>query len=449
MTPSPTPRPTTSQSLPQPSSATRSIGGTAPSVAADAQHMAARLQQVRGLSRALAAPLSAEDCGAQSMPDASPVKWHLAHTTWFFETFLLQRYVSGYRCFDERFGLLFNSYYEALGPRHPRAQRGLLTRPSLEDVLAYRSHVDAALGDWLTSGRADADALALIELGLHHERQHQELLLTDVKHLLFQNPLQPAYRNDLVAVRSSSTQALRFHDVAEGRIEIGHAGPGVGFDFAFDNETPRHSQWLQPHRIAERPVNNAEFRAFIRDGGYTRSDLWLADGWAIVQSRGWQRPLYWNEDLESAFTLGGVQALVDAAPVCHVSFYEADAFARWAGARLPTEVEWEASAANLPIAGNFIDSELLQPSAQDFPKLRQMFGDVWEWTGSAYLPYPGFRTAAGAVGEYNGKFMSNQMVLRGGSCVSHADHLRASYRNFFYADARWQFSGIRLAQDLR
>ncbi|MDB5986893.1 MAG: hypothetical protein JWR16_1946 [Nevskia sp.] len=414
-----------------------------------AQRLSARVVQVRSLSRRLAKPLSPEDCGAQSMPDASPVKWHLAHTTWFFETFLLRRYVPGYRVFDERYGLLFNSYYEALGPRHPRPLRGLLTRPSLDSVLAYRAQVDAALGDWLSSGKVNDEALALIELGLHHERQHQELLLTDVKHLLFQNPLQPAYRSDLIAPHATAAQPLRFHDVAEGRIDIGHDGDG----FAFDNESPRHTQWLQPHRIADRPVSNAEYRAFIRDGGYRRAEFWLSDGWAIVQTRDWQRPLYWNEDLSASFTLAGIQPLAESAPVCHVSYYEADAYARWAGARLPTEVEWEVSAATLPISGNFVDSDLLQATApaetQELPRLRQFFGDVWEWTGSAYLPYPGFRIAPGAVGEYNGKFMNNQMVLRGGSCVSHADHLRASYRNFFYADARWQFSGIRLAQDTR
>jgi len=427
---------------------TLSTAARKPSLTTQAPDLAARAMRVRGLTQALAAPLSPEDCGAQSMPDASPVKWHLAHTTWFFETFLLRRYVQNYREFDPQFGLLFNSYYESLGARHPRPARGLLTRPSLAKVLAYRAQVDAALGEWM-SGELDDDARALLELGLHHERQHQELLLTDVKHLLFQNPLQPAYRTDLKTPPSSSLQPMRFHEVAEGRIEIGYAGA----DFSFDNETPRHTQWLQAHRIADRPVSNAEYCEFIRDGGYRRAEFWLSDGWAQVQSRGWQRPLYWHEDLQASFTLGGTQDLIDSAPVCHLSFYEADAYARWAGARLPTETEWEASASTLPVGGNFVDEDFLQPTAQpqtrDIPRLHQFFGDVWEWTGSAYLPYPGFRTAPGAVGEYNGKFMSNQMVLRGGACVSHADHLRASYRNFFYPDARWQFSGIRLAQDVR
>ncbi len=426
---------------------TLSTAVRSPSSSLRAPDLAAYTMQVRGLTQALAEPLSPEDCGAQSMPDASPVKWHLAHTTWFFETFLLRRYVRDYREFDPHFGLLFNSYYESLGARHPRPARGLLTRPSLSEVLAYRAQVDTALGEWL-SGGLDDDARALLELGLHHERQHQELLLTDVKHLLFQNPLQPAYRTDLKTPQNRPLQPMRFHEVAEGLIEIGHAGAG----FSFDNETPRHTQLLQAHRIADRPVSNAEYREFIRDDGYRRADFWLSDGWAQVQSRGWQQPLYWHDDLQASFSLGGTQALIDSAPVSHISFYEADAYARWAGARLPTEVEWEASANDLPVSGNFVDEDFLQPTAhaqtQDIPRLHQFFGDVWEWTGSAYLPYPGFRAAAGAVGEYNGKFMSNQMVLRGGSCVSHADHLRASYRNFFYPDARWQFSGIRLAQDV-
>ncbi len=383
------------------------------------------------------------------MPDASPVKWHLAHTTWFFETFLLKSFVKDYAEFDPAYGYLFNSYYDTLGARHPRVQRGLLTRPAMGDVLAYRRHVDAALLRRLDDGKVDKEALALIELGLHHERQHQELLLTDVKHLLSLNPLQPAYRTDLAALPQVTTMPLRFVDFDEGRVEI---GIDSGNSFSFDNEQPRHRHWQMPFALAERPVSNAEFRAFIEDGGYRRPMLWLSEGFAQVQAQAWQRPLYWSEDLRSSFTLGGLQPLDDAAPVCHVSFYEADAYARWAGARLPTEQEWEAAASAHPVMGNFVEADALQPQAVACshaapPPLQQLFGDVWEWTGSAYRPYPGFRASEGAVGEYNGKFMINQMVLRGGSCATAADHVRASYRNFFPPDARWQFAGLRLARD--
>lgn len=400
--------------------------------------------RIRADSTRLAAPLSLEDCAAQSMPDASPVKWHLAHTTWFFETFLLKAFRQGYAEFDPAYGYLFNSYYDTVGARHPRPQRGLLTRPALNEVLAYRRHVDAAMGRWLVGDEIEPAAVALIELGLHHERQHQELLLTDLKHLLSLNPLQPAYRLDLAAPPPTALQPLHFIEYEAGLVEIGADGSA----FAFDNEQPRHRHWRTAVALADRPVANAEYRAFVEDGGYRRPELWLADGFAAAQAQGWQRPLYWSDDLRNAFTLGGTRALDDAAPVCHVSFYEADAYARWAGARLPTEPEWEAVAAEMPVAGNFVDSDVLHPAAAPGRSLRQLFGDVWEWTGSAYRPYPGFAIAAGAVGEYNGKFMVNQMVLRGGSCVSAADHVRASYRNFFAPDARWQFAGLRLARDL-
>jgi ergothioneine biosynthesis protein EgtB len=412
--------------------------------------LAQRFAGVRSDSTRLAAPLSIEDCLAQSMPDASPVKWHLAHTTWFFETFLLKAHRAGYQEFDSAYGYLFNSYYDTLGARHPRPQRGLLTRPSLGDVLAYRRHVDAAMGRWLVSEEIESAIAELIELGLHHERQHQELLLTDVKHLLSLNPLRPAYRADLAVRATVAATPLRYVEFAEGLVEIGARDPAT---FSFDNEQPRHRHWLDAFALAERPVSNDEFRAFIEGGGYRRPELWLSEGFAQVQAQGWQRPLYWSDDLRSAFTLGGQRPIDDAAPVCHISFYEADAYARWAGARLPTEQEWELAAAAVQVDGNFVEQDLLEPQAMDAagpgqPPIKRLFGDVWEWTGSAYRPYPGFRISDGAVGEYNGKFMINQMVLRGGSCASAADHLRASYRNFFPPDARWQFAGLRLARDL-
>jgi ergothioneine biosynthesis protein EgtB len=403
-----------------------------------------RYTAVRRFALDLAEPLSPEDCAAQSMPDASPVKWHLAHTTWFFEHFVLQAHAPHYQAFDGAFAYLFNSYYDALGERHPRPLRGLLSRPSLQRVLAYRLHVDNALREWLHRSAPPPQVLELLELGLHHERQHQELLLTDVKHLLFQNPLKPVYRTDLCLPAAGAPLPQRFVEGQAGKAAIGHAGGG----FAFDNESPRHSRWLNPHCMAWRPVVNAEYREFVLDRGYRRPDLWLADGWCIVQQRGWRQPIYWDESLECEFTLAGMQPLNPAAPVCHISYYEADAYARWCGARLPDEDEWEAAAAATPFCGNFADAGVLHPRAALDAHDRQYFGDVWEWTGSAYRPYPGFRIAEGAVGEYNGKFMANQMVLRGGSCASHSDHLRPSYRNFFYPDARWQFAGIRLARDV-
>jgi len=413
--------------------------------------LAERFCQTRALTTALVAPLAAEDCVVQSMPDASPAKWHLAHTTWFFEQFVLGPHSAGYREFDRRFGYLFNSYYETVGDRHRRADRGLITRPALAEVRAYREHIDAGVGDLLARG-ARPEIAALIELGIHHEQQHQELLLTDVKHLLSCNPLRPAYRNGdetaqagstIAALSGSAANPLVFHAVPEGIYEIGHSGSA----FAFDNETPRHRVFLAPFALAHRPISNAEYRDFIRAGGYTTPQLWMSDGWATVQAQGWKRPIYWNEALDGEFTLGGERELDDAAPVCHVSWYEADAFARWAGGRLPTEAEWEAVAARQCVHGNFLDDEALHPGANGGgQELTQLFGDVWEWTSSAYSPYPGFEPAAGAIGEYNGKFMANQFVLRGGSCATPASHIRATYRNFFYPTARWQFAGIRLAK---
>jgi ergothioneine biosynthesis protein EgtB len=410
----------------------------------------------RRLSRHLAAPLSDEDQTVQSMPDASPTKWHLAHTTWFFETFVLVPGLPGYRPFDDRFGYLFNSYYEAVGPRHPRPRRGLLTRPAVAEVMAYRAHVDRHMRTLLAGIDDDppAGAAALIRLGIHHEQQHQELMLTDILHLFALNPTRPAYRSAATALPPAAAADLAWHRHPGGVVAIGHQGEG----FAFDNETPRHEVLLRPFRLASRPVTNAEWQAFIADGGYRRAELWLADGWAAVLEHGWQAPLYWQRDGGGAYasmTLNGFLPVAGAAPVCHVSYYEADAFARWAGKRLPTEAEWEAVASPLAAVGNTLGRGALvplpveagaEPDAPD-PRPRQMFGDVWEWTASAYAPYPGFRPAAGAVGEYNGKFMCNQMVLRGGSCVTPDRHVRASYRNFFYPHQRWQFSGVRLAED--
>jgi ergothioneine biosynthesis protein EgtB len=404
------------------------------SLAGQLEHYAA----VRGTSMALIAPLSAEDCAIQSMPDASPAKWHLAHTTWFFETFVLEPHRARYRAFDPAYRYLFNSYYNAIGERHPRPERGMLSRPSLEEVLAYRRHVDEAIFE----GK-DLPA-ALIELGLHHEQQHQELILTDVKHLLSRNPLKPAYQKQwpLTPIRA---RAARWIGFAGGLHEIGHAGPG----FAFDNESPRHRAWQEDFELASHPVTHGEFLDFVDDGGYRRPELWLSAGWDLVRSRGWQAPEYWTrrDGAWYTFTLHGEVPVDPNAPICHVSFFEAEAYARWADARLPTEAEWEVAARDLPLAGNFVESGALHPLAlREAVPLAQMFGDVWEWTRSDYAPYPGYRPAAGAVGEYNGKFMCGQYVLRGGSCATPADHIRATYRNFFPPDARWQFSGIRLAK---
>ena len=400
-------------------------------------------QRVRTRSTALAAPLSAEDACVQSMPDASPAKWHLAHTSWFFEHFVLTPNLPGYRVFHERFGYLFNSYYITVGQMHLRPRRGLVTRPSLAEVLDYRAHVDAAVAELLARCAGDARLESLLTLGMHHEQQHQELLLTDIKHLLSQNPLQPAYA-ELTATGSSEAAPLEWIPGATGLVPIGHAGE----EFAFDNETPRHQALLHEHALASRLVSNAEFRQFIDDGGYTNTALWLSDGWSTVMAERWNRPLYWEEDLHHAFTLGGVQPLDAAAPVSHLSYYEADAFARWAGCRLPTEFEWEAAAATHEPAGNFADSGALQPRpARRGAGLQQLYGDAWEWTASPYAPYPGFRPLDGSLGEYNGKFMCSQMVLRGGSCATPAGHVRPTYRNFFYPAQRWQFSGLRLAKD--
>ncbi|MFZ4110446.1 MAG: ergothioneine biosynthesis protein EgtB [Polymorphobacter sp.] len=392
----------------------------------------------RRLSAALVAPLSDADASAQSMPDASPAKWHLAHTSWFFETFILAG-LPGYRLFDDRFGLLFNSYYESVGPRVARHARGLLTRPSLDDVLAYRGHVDAAI-DWHWD-RLSPAALALVELGINHEQQHQELLLTDILDLFAANPIESAM---FPAAEGRATPAAAGWTRHDGGIHrIGHAGSG----FAFDCEGPAHDVLLRPFALADRLVSNADWAAFIADGGYTNPALWLSDGWALVKQGVLTAPLRWRQgdDGWSSFTLAGRRPVDPQAPVTHISFYEADAFASWAGARLPTEAEWEVAAvAHDPAAGNQLD----RPGAVQPLGSASLFGDCWQWTASAFQPYPGFRPASGAVGEYNGKFMNGQMVLKGASCATPRGSSRASVRNFFYPAQRWQFTGLRLAKDL-
>jgi ergothioneine biosynthesis protein EgtB len=398
--------------------------------------------EVRDLTERLAAPLAPEDQVVQSMPDVSPTKWHRAHTTWFFETFVLGPHDRGYAPFHPTYAYLFNSYYEAAGPRFTRSDRGLLSRPTVGEVASYRTHVDAAMQGLLVTRRAPAE---LVQLGLHHEQQHQELLVMDIKHVLSRNPLRPAY-GELRAAAAGAPPPVSWLDFDGGLVSAGHDGAG----FCFDNECPRHDTFLQPFRLADRPVTNGEWRAFIGDGGYRRPELWLSDGWYAVQAGEWRAPLYWEPD-GSVFTLGGLRALPDDEPVCHVSHYEADAFARWAGARLPTEFEWEHAVVSCgldPAEGRFLAPDVLHPlPAPTGSGLRQAFGDVWEWTASPYVAYPGFRVADGAVGEYNGKFMSNQMVLRGGCCATPPGHARATYRNFFPPSARWAFSGLRLAAD--
>jgi len=404
-----------------------------------------RYHAVRAATAALCAPLSPEDCQVQSMDDASPAKWHLAHTTWFFETFVLAPALPHHREFHPAFRVLFNSYYQAVGRQHPRPRRGLLVRPTLTEVQEYRAAVDAAMDGVLGCGRDLGALAAVVELGLHHEQQHQELILTDVKHLFASTPLRPAYRPDTERESTTAPLPAGWIDFAEGLRWLGHQGDG----FAFDNESPRHRSFVDAFALATRLVTNGEYLEFVRDGGYARPELWLSDAWATITTEAWTAPLYW-EDRDGVWhemTLAGCRPLRADEPVCHVSYYEADAYARWAGARLPTEAEWEVAAAGLPTAGNFVDSGRLHPApAPGAPAPAQMFGDVWEWTQSPYVPYPGYRPAAGALGEYNGKFMCNQLVLRGGSCFTPQAHIRATYRNFFPPTARWQCTGIRLAR---
>lgn len=419
-----------------------------------------RFRAVRDRTRLLTQPLTSEDQMVQSCPEASPVKWHLAHTTWFFETFLLRDFVPDYRPFNPDFPWLFNSYYKSLGEHPDKRLRASFSRPSLEKVLQYRSLVEAEI-ERLLEQDASTEVNARIVLGMHHEQQHQELIATDIKHAFWSNPLRPAYRDCRELAKRTVSNIAR-HDWIEypgGVVEIGHTGAG----FCFDNELSQHAVVLRPFRLASRLVTCAEFLNFIQDDGYKRPELWLSDGWDTSQSLGWNAPLYWSKDGKgdwNVFTLGGVESLnrLLETPVCHLSLYEADAYARWAGSRLPTEFEWEHAASTLPVVGNLLESGRLHPqpvsveeittsSAEDSSKPKQMFGDVWEWTQSAYSAYPGYRPVSGALGEYNGKFMCNQSVLRGGSVATPASHIRASYRNFFPPMTRWQFSGIRLAED--
>jgi ergothioneine biosynthesis protein EgtB len=408
-----------------------------------AEDLLARFQCVRQQTEALASTLSDADATAQSMEDASPAKWHLAHTSWFFEEFMLAPVYGDAVRFHDKFSYLFNSYYEAVGERQARPMRGLLTRPSLDEVLTYRAHVDTRMADLFS---AHPETCTLLELGLAHEQQHQELLLTDILHLFAQNPLRPALKPD-VNLKTANLEAapLNWDRLEGGRVEIGHSAA----DFAFDCETPKHETILRPFKLASRAVTNREWLAFVNDGGYGDPKLWLSDGYATAQAEGWQAPLYWYKtgDAWQTMTLSGAQRLNLEAPVTHISFYEADAYATWAGARLPTEQEWEVAARLTKPHGTFAGTGYYQPQVQTDASERYYFGDVWEWTASPFTPYPGFTVADGAVGEYNGKFMSGQMVLRGGSCATPDAHMRATYRNFFHPDKRWQFAGLRLARD--
>ncbi|HAW94382.1 MULTISPECIES: ergothioneine biosynthesis protein EgtB [unclassified Arsukibacterium] len=411
------------------------------------QSAISQFQRVRGQTLALTEGLTAEDMVVQSMADASPMKWHLAHTSWFYEHFILQRYADDYQLFNSDYQYLFNSYYDAVGPRHARPERGLLTRPPLSDILAYRQHIDQQMANVLN--QQQPEVTELLTLGLHHEMQHQELMLTDILHLLSANPLAPALQHQAVAVSDEQVTAEKMLSHEGGLVQIGASEQG----FSYDCEKPRHQFYLQPFKLANRPVTNSEWLQFINDGGYQNPLLWLSDGWHCCQQHQWQAPLYWRQQDGGwfSFSLNGLQTVNPDAPVCHISYYEADAYARWAGKRLPREQEWEVFAAKQPQnlqKANFLEHHIWQPTActpqTGFDKL---FGDVWEWTQSPYTGYPGFTAAQGELAEYNGKFMANQFVLRGGSCASPRQQLRSSYRNFFHPHQRWQFSGVRLAED--
>jgi len=417
------------------------ISAVVPEQEQSGRKLAERFQAVRQQTVDLCAPLQVEDFVVSSMPDVSPTKWHLAHTSWFFETFVLADHLPDYASPDPRYAFLFNSYYVQAGERHCRAQRGLVTRPSVSEVFSYRNHVDDAMLRLCEqiAGDPNHPAWPIIELGINHEQQHQELLLTDIKHVFWMNPMRPSYRPELPGGSRTSQMTWRAFDA--GIRHLGHRGSG----FSFDNEGPAHRVFVEAFRIASRLVTNGEYLAFIDDGGYQRPEFWLSSGWATVREHGWTAPLYWERvgSHWKEFTLAGNGDLDPALPVCHVSYYEADAYARWSGHRLPTESEWETAASGLPVEGTFSDSGRFHPAAEDGSG--QWYGDAWQWTQSAYVAYPGFRPLAGAIGEYNGKWMSDQWVLRGASCATPRSHARLTYRNFFPSDARWQFSGIRLA----
>lgn len=423
----------------------RDVGGGAP--AQPSPTMTQRYGMVRGATEALCAPLVTEDYVVSSMPDVSPTKWHLAHTSWFFETFVLAPHLASYQPLNPKYAFLFNSYYVQAGERHCRAQRGLVTRPTVSEVFAYRAWVDDAMQKLMLriAGDGAHPAWALIEIGLHHEQQHQELLVTDIKHVFFTNPMRPAYLTHPLPLSQEVPQG--WQELTEGVYEIGHSGVG----FHFDNEAPRHRTYIAGSRLAHRLVTNAEYGEFIADGGYRRPELWLSAGWATVQEHHWQAPLYWERQPQGwhEFTLAGLHALDPNAPVTHISHHEADAFARWAGMRLPTEPEWEVASREHALTGRFVDAGRFHPAADANAGPQQFFGDAWQWTQSAYLAYPGYQAAEGALGEYNGKFMSDQWILRGASCATPSSHARHTYRNFFPSDARWQFTGIRLASDQR
>ena len=406
---------------------------------------------VRRQTEALCEPLEVDDFNVQTMADVSPIKWHIAHVTWFFETFILSNYLKDYRLFHPEFAHLFNSYYETVGTFHPRPERGFLNRPTIQEVFAYRAHVDAAMAALLEDeGHGDREAVVfLTRVGLNHEQQHQELMLTDLKHVFANNPLKPSYQDR--ALPRAAAPDLSWQEFKGGLVEIGHCG-ALEDGYFYDNETPVHKVYLEPYRLASRPVTNGEFLEFMEDDGYRRSDLWLSEAWATVRDNRWAAPLYWQQGEAcdwSQMTLSGLKAIDLHAPVCHVSFFEADAFTRWAGKRLPSEAEWEVAARDLPIEGNFQDDGLFHPMAgreMSAGGLSQMYGDVWEWTASSYRPYPGFEPLGGSLGEYNGKFMCSQFVLKGGSCATPKNHIRSTYRNFFYPRDQWQFSGFRVAE---
>lgn len=412
----------------------------------EAQQLSERLLRVRRFTEALCKPLVPEDYVIQSMPDVSPTKWHLAHTSWFFETFILRPYLPSYPLLDDRYPYLFNSYYIQAGDRHCRAHRGLLSRPTVEEVYQYRNHIDTHLAELLrlADDRVRAQIAPLIEIGIHHEQQHQELMLTDIKHVFSINPLYPVYQ-DLAIEQTSNASKLTWSDFEEGLFEIGHNSDG----FSFDNEMPRHRTFVQPFALANRLITNREYLEFMQSGGYQNAALWLSQGWATVQEQKWDAPMYW-ENVDGAwhvFTLSGLRPVALDEPVCHVSYFEADAFARWAGYRLPTEQEWEIAAQGELLDGNYVDAAIYHPApVGEDTGLQQLYGEVWQWTQSQYTAYPGYQPAEGALGEYNGKFMCNQFVLRGASCATSRSHARLSYRNFFPPDARWQFTGIRLAR---